>query len=1025
MVLPNEIDENCQERPINTNFEEIFHQSPIGIFLYDKNGVLTNANDSALSIARIPKLDDVLGTNLFDNPKIASRKEEILKKKFIKFQDTLNLIKISEQNIYNPLEKKIIDIDWTVSVIDSGYMVQIQDITQLKKTERDLKNSLGYYHGLFNNIDEGLQVFEAIYNDNGVICDLRFIEVNPAYEAHTGVKPESIVGKTIKEAYPDTEQICFKAFTKVLKTGKSINFNQFNEQLNRHYEVHVFRFAPNQLAMLFNDITAHKKTEKALRESSERLVRVAQAGVVGLYEYNINKDESYWSPEAYELFGLEPQSLANYEQWITCIHPDDRERIGREMAEVMEEFKTGLQDTTQDTEYRVMHNDGTVLWLKAKSTFNFEDDSMIIRGAVYNFTDHKKAEEEISKLYNSLQESEEKYRNIIEIANEGILIADPSGIITYVNARMAEMLGYTEEELIGTDVISFVDEEEVEFGEKKVENRKKGIQESYEIKCRKKNGEELWFLVSATPMYDNNGKHIANMTMQTDITERKHAEESLKENEKKLSRLYESGLLGIIYWNMDNKIVDANDKFLEIVGYTREDLESDRINWFEMTPPEYRYLDERSVVELKATGVNKEPFEKVYIHKDGSHIPILIAGAFLDEECFNGVAFVLDIAEHKKAEKQTQDLLEQLQQINEELIKSEKKYRNIVETANEGIIMADPSGIITFVNDKIVEMFGYSVEELLGTDGLFLIDKNELEIAYKQIEDRKIGINEEYERKFIRKNGDEIWTIVSASSLQDNNGIHTGNLSMITNITQRKKREKELELTMNELKRSNQELERFAYVSSHDLQEPLRMVTLYSQLLERRYKNSLDDDADDFIEYIVDNSKRMKQLIDDLLEYSRVTSQAKEFEDFDLEKILDIVLTNLSVSIAENNVKVNYKPLPIVFADKNQMMQVFQNLITNAIKFRGVESPEINISAQKGQTEWTFSISDNGIGIKPEHKKQIFDVFKRLHTREEYPGTGIGLSICQKIVKHHGGRIWVESELEKGSTFYFTIPFKI
>ena len=228
---------------------------------------------------------------------------------------------------------------------------------------------------------------------------------------------------------------------------------------------------------------------------------------------------------------------------------------------------------------------------------------------------------------------------------------------------------------------------------------------------------------------------------------------------------------------------------------------------------------------------------------------------------------------------------------------------------------------------------------------------------------------------------------------------------------------------MNELKRSNEELERFAYVSSHDLQEPLRMVTLYSQLLEKRYKDNLDSDADDFIEYIVENAKRMKQLIDDLLEYSRVTSQAKEFENVDIEKILDVVLTNLSVPIAENNAKINYDSLPTVLADKNQMLRVFQNLITNAIKFQGDKSPEINILVQKGQTEWTFAVSDNGIGIKPEHQKQIFDVFKRLHTREEYPGTGIGLSIVQKIIKHHGGRIWIESELEKGSTFYFTIPF--
>ncbi len=201
------------------------------------------------------------------------------------------------------------------------------------------------------------------------------------------------------------------------------------------------------------------------------------------------------------------------------------------------------------------------------------------------------------------------------------------------------------------------------------------------------------------------------------------------------------------------------------------------------------------------------------------------------------------------------------------------------------------------------------------------------------------------------------------------------------------------------------------------------MVTLYSQLLERRYKDSLDDDADDFIEYIVENAKRMKYLIDDLLEYSRVTSWAKEFENINLDKVLESVLSNLSIIIIENNVTVTHDSLPTVFSDKNQIMQVFENLISNAIKFRGEEPPNIDISVQKGEKEWIFAFKDNGIGISPKHQEQIFEVFKRLHTREEYPGTGIGLSIVQKIIERHNGRIWVESELGKGSTFYFTIPF--
>ena len=200
------------------------------------------------------------------------------------------------------------------------------------------------------------------------------------------------------------------------------------------------------------------------------------------------------------------------------------------------------------------------------------------------------------------------------------------------------------------------------------------------------------------------------------------------------------------------------------------------------------------------------------------------------------------------------------------------------------------------------------------------------------------------------------------------------------------------------------------------------MITLYSQLLEKRYKNRLDEDADDFIEYIVENAKRMKYLIDDLLEYSRVTSTAKEFKNIDLEKVLEKILSNLSMLIVENNVDVTHDPLPTIFADKNQMMQVLENLITNAIKFRSKKSPKIDVSAQRDEKEWIFAVKDNGIGINPKHQEQIFEVFKRLHTREQYAGTGIGLSIAQKIIERHNGRMWVESELGKGSTFYFTIP---
>jgi light-regulated signal transduction histidine kinase (bacteriophytochrome) len=247
-------------------------------------------------------------------------------------------------------------------------------------------------------------------------------------------------------------------------------------------------------------------------------------------------------------------------------------------------------------------------------------------------------------------------------------------------------------------------------------------------------------------------------------------------------------------------------------------------------------------------------------------------------------------------------------------------------------------------------------------------------------------------------------------------------------LAERKIAEEELKRTMAELARSNKELEQFAYVASHDLREPLRMVTSYVQLLARRYQGRLDADANEFIAYAVDGATRMQALINDLLAYSRVGTRGKPFEPTDCETILEQALTNLQVAIEESGAAVTHDPLPTVVADGTQLVQLFQNLIGNAIKFRSEEPPRVHVSASetfevsKTSKVWRVSVQDNGIGIDPEYHERIFLIFQRLHTREEYPGTGIGLAVCKKIVERHGGRIWVESQFGKGSTFHFTIP---
>ena len=228
--------------------------------------------------------------------------------------------------------------------------------------------------------------------------------------------------------------------------------------------------------------------------------------------------------------------------------------------------------------------------------------------------------------------------------------------------------------------------------------------------------------------------------------------------------------------------------------------------------------------------------------------------------------------------------------------------------------------------------------------------------------------------------------------------------------------------SQEDLARSNRELEQFAYVASHDLQEPLRMIASYTQLLAERYRGKLDEKADRYIHYAVDGATRMQALIDDLLTFSRVGRQGLALQNADCNEAIETACKNLENSIRETGARVEHDRLPVIVADGRLLVQFFQNLISNSIKFRGTEVPHVQISAEKQNREWIFAVKDNGIGIAPEHAQSIFGIFKRLHTHDEYPGSGIGLSICKKIVEQHGGRIWVESAPGQGATFKFVLP---
>jgi light-regulated signal transduction histidine kinase (bacteriophytochrome) len=273
-----------------------------------------------------------------------------------------------------------------------------------------------------------------------------------------------------------------------------------------------------------------------------------------------------------------------------------------------------------------------------------------------------------------------------------------------------------------------------------------------------------------------------------------------------------------------------------------------------------------------------------------------------------------------------------------------------------------------------------------------------------------------------RHDGEYRWFDTQAVRLRDAGGRTVKWFGSNTDITERQAAEAQLKRTMADLERSNKELEQFAYVASHDLQEPLRMISSYTQLLAQRYEGQLDEKSKKYVTYTVDGAIRMQALINDLLAYSRVGTRGKPLEPTDSHAVLGEAIRNLAATIQENRAIISNDDLPTVRADASQLVLVFQNLLSNAIKFRGGDLPRVHVSAEDRPGEWVFSVRDNGIGIEPQHANRVFVIFQRLHTREEYPGTGIGLAVCKRIVERHGGNIWFESEPGKGATFLFTLP---
>jgi PAS domain S-box-containing protein len=610
----------------------------------------------------------------------------------------------------------------------------------------------------------------------------------------------------------------------------------------------------------------------------------------------------------------------------------------------------------------------------------------------------------------AFRDCEEKYRLLLDgIEDYAIFMIDPQGQIVSWNAGAERIKGYKAEEIIGRNFSCFFPQQDIECGRPEEVLRLTaayGRHEEQGMRVRK-DGSRFVASVTFTALRDRNGNLRGFSEFSHDLSES-------KESEARYRGLLEAAPDAMVVVNSGGEIVLLNVQAEKQFGYRRDELIGQKLK--NIIPEGFaeRLLADglRSVEDALAQQIGTG-IELIARRKDGSEFPIEIMLSPLESaEGILVTAAIRDISVRKDAERH--------------LAQMEGRYRGLLEAAPDAMVVVNQAGEIVLLNLQAEKQFGYRRDELVGqrvkniipegfAERLVADDLRSAEDALAQ----QIGTGIELIAR--RKDASEFPIEIMLSPLESAEGILV--TAAIRDISVRKRSEEHLVKTMGDLKRSNDELEQFAYVASHDLQEPLRMVASYTQLLARRYKGRLDSDADEFIDYAVDGSTRMQRLIQDLLTYSRAGTNGTALREIFSENALKEAIENLRATIEESGAVVTHDQLPAITTDGTQLAQVFQNLIGNAIKYHGAEVPHVHVSAMNnGANEWIFSVRDNGLGIDPQYFERIFIIFQRLHGPTEFKGTGIGLAICKKVLEGLGGRIWVESQPKNGSTFYFALP---
>jgi PAS domain S-box-containing protein len=600
------------------------------------------------------------------------------------------------------------------------------------------------------------------------------------------------------------------------------------------------------------------------------------------------------------------------------------------------------------------------------------------------------------------------FREMVEALPVAIYMTDAGGRLTYFNSAAVKLSGRVPQ--LGTDQwcitwrIFLPDGTLLPHDQCPMAVALKGadVPQGLEYIAERPDGSRFWFSPHPAVLRDAEGRITAGINMLMDITDRKNAELEAQEH---FRAIVETTPECVKIVAPDGTLLFMNLPGLEMVGAPGVDAVLGK-KVYDIIAPEdrdrFREFNERicqgekgslefDMVGLKGVRCHMETHAAPLRHVDGTTVHLAVTH---------------EITERRRAESAAQ------------------LFHAIVDSSDDAIISKNLNGIITSWNGAAQRLFGYTAAETIGQSVTMLIPSDRLEEEPKILARLRRGERvEHFETLRRRKDGTLLDISLTISPVRDGQGNIVGASKIARDITDRKKSEALQKVIEDDLRRANQDLEQFAFSASHDLQEPLRTVKIYSELLANHVGDGIDREAQEFLTYLRSGAMRMEMLVRDLLTYTQVTKFEQPAEAADAEEALAATLASLAGVIAETGAQINAGPLPSVHVHGAHLQQLFQNLIGNAIKYRGPNRPPVVlVTAERQDLQWTFAVSDNGIGIDSAYKENIFGLFKRLHTGDEYAGTGIGLAICRRIVDRYHGRIWVESQPGKGSTFRFSLP---